>query len=248
MNYPYLRAMSAALGVAAQMVAVGVALGATGCGLISSDVTNFDLTLPEKKFTIDASGWDVQQADADQFTALSCASNASVCSSAVTQACMTGCTGICNSAKTCDLSLDVSAKLPVDLMMEKPELKTINDQPVIKVTIDSVTYTVDSNNLNVATPEINVYVGATTVLRPNDPANPATLIGTIPPIPAGQTITSPQMLMFTPTGKADLVKFMSSFKTPFNVLVGSSLLITKGQAVPMGKLEALVFIKGHAGV
>jgi hypothetical protein len=242
MSYLYLR--SAALGLAAGLAAIG---GAAGCGLISSDVTNFDLTLPDKKFTIDASGWDVQQTDADKFTALSCASNTSVCSSAVTQACMTGCSGICNAAKTCDLSLDVSAKMPVDLVMEKPELKSINDEPVIKVTIDSVTYDVTSNSLNVATPPINVYVGATTVLKPNDPANPGTLIGTIPSIPAGQT-TSAQTLMFSPTGKADLVKFMNSFKTPFNVLVGSSLLVTSGQPVPMGKLDAVVHIKGHAGV
>ncbi|TMQ07206.1 MAG: hypothetical protein E6J90_13085 [Deltaproteobacteria bacterium] len=228
------------------MAAMAAAAG--GCGLVSSDVTNFDLTLPEKKFTIDASGWDVQQTDADKFTAISCGSNPSVCSSAVSQACTSGCSGTCNTTKsTCDLSLDVALSQPVNLMMDKPELKSINDEPVIKVTIDSVTYDVASNSLNVATPVINVYVGATTVLKPNDPANPGTLIGTIPPIPAGQTTTG-QTLMFTPTGKAELIKFMSSFKTPFNVLVGSSLLITAGQPVPTGKLEAVVHIKGHAGV
>src|SRR5215468_758426 len=118
MNYPYLRFVAAAIGLA------GGGLSA-GCGLISSDVTNFDLTLPDKKFTIDASGWNVRQSDANTFTSLSCASNASVCSSAVSQACMTGCSGICNTAMKCDLSLDVSAKMPVDLVMERPELKSI---------------------------------------------------------------------------------------------------------------------------
>ena len=38
---------------------------------------------------------------------------------------------------------------------------------------------------------------------------------------------------------------MSSFKTPFNVWVGSALRITAGQALPMGKLEAVVHITGH---
>jgi hypothetical protein len=41
---------------------------------------------------------------------------------------------------------------------------------------------------------------------------------------------------------------MSTFKTPFNILVGSSLLVTAGQPVPMGKLDAVVHIKGHAGL
>ena len=54
--------------------------------------------------------------------------------------------------------------------------------------------------------------------------------------------------MFTPTGKADLVATMNTFKTPFNVLVGSTLFVRAGQPVPMGKLDAVIRIKGHAGL
>jgi len=39
---------------------------------------------------------------------------------------------------------------------------------------------------------------------------------------------------------------MSTFIAPFNVRVGSSLVVKAGQAVPMGKLDAVVH-KGHAG-
>ena len=237
MNYAYLRI--AALGL-------GVGLSLAGCGLVSSDVTNFDLTLPEKKFTIDSGRWQVDQTKANAALSLSCSSD-STCNSAVLLACPMGCSGICNTTKsTCDLSLDVSLSQPVDLVMEKPELKSINDEPVIKVTIDSVTYEVTSNSLNVATPEIKVFVAPMSVVKWTDPQ--ATLIGTIPPIAAGEVTSSPQMLMFTPTGKAELVKIMSTFKTPFNVLVGSSLVVTSGQQMPMGKLESVVNIKGHAGL
>ena len=245
MKYPCLRLMVAVLGFGAVGLGVG---GLGGCGLISSDVTNFDLTLPDKKFTIDASGWNVDATKANTYLGLSCASNATLCSSAVAQACPMGCSGTCNAAKTCDLSLDVSLSQKVDLVAEKPELKSINDEPVIKVSIDSVTYEVTSNTLNVATPTIDIYVGSTSVVDPTDPTNPGTLIGTIPPIPAGQTTSGRQMLMFTPTGKDELVKIMSTFKTPFNVLVGSSLLVTAGQPVPMGKLESVVHITAHAGL
>jgi hypothetical protein len=41
---------------------------------------------------------------------------------------------------------------------------------------------------------------------------------------------------------------MSSFKTPFNVLLGASIVVTASQAVPTGKLDAVVHIKGHAGL
>src|SRR3954463_9823783 len=139
--------------------AVGLSLAA-GCGLISSDVTNFDLTLPDKKFTIDASGWQVDTTNKNLFNngalaAVPCSSMPTVCSSAVAQACSSDCSGKCDTvANSCQLSLDVSRPLKVDLLTEQPDLKSINDQPVIKVSIDSVTYAVTSNNLDVDTPMV----------------------------------------------------------------------------------------------
>lgn len=231
-------------------LAAGLLVGLTlaSCGLISSDVTNFDLTLPDKKFTIDTGGWQVDQTAANLYLTTSCAASPTLCSSAVKAACPMGCTGTCNAAKTCDLSLDVSLSQPINLVMEKPELKSINDEPVIKVAIDSVTYEVTTNTLNVDTPTITVYVAPMTVLKV-DPADPSIkAIGTIAPVPAGQTTTSPQPIMFTAAGKAELVNIMSAFKTPFNVLIGSALVVKSGQPVPMGKLDAVVHIKGHAGL
>jgi hypothetical protein len=224
---------------------IGVSLAS--CGLISSDVTNFDLTLPDKKFTIDIGGWKVNQTAADQYLKQSCTMS-QMCNSAVQLACPMGCSGICNMAQpqTCDLSLDVSLSQPVDLVMERPELKSINDEPVIKVTIDSVTYEVLSNTLNVDTPTITVYVAPMSVVKVSDPQ--VKVIGTIAPVPAGQTTPSPQPIMFTPTGKAALVNIMSTFKIPFNVLVGASIVVSAGQPVPSGKLDAVVHIKGHAGL
>jgi len=227
---------------------------AAGCGLISSDVTNFDLTLPDKKFTIDAGNWKVDTAKASvlftpegKLKGVSCTSNQSVCSSAVMAACPMGCTGTCNTTSdSCEMSLDISLSQQVDLMKEKPELESINSEPVIKVSIDSVTYDVTSNSLNVPTPEINVSVAPTSAVTATDAQ--AKLVGTIPSIPPGWTTSEHEMLMFTATGKTQLVDIMSHFKTPFNVWVGSALHITAGQALPMGKLEAVVHITGHAGL
>ena len=224
-----------------------------GCGLISSDVTDFDLTLPDKKFTIDAEGWQVDTTEPSLFDSngnlrgVACASMPTACSSVVAKACTTDCSGSCNTtSNSCELSLDISRSQPVDLVSERPDLKSINDQPVIKVTIDSVTYEVTSNSLNVATPEINLYVAPMSVRKASD--TQAVLIGKIAEVPPGSVTTGPVAVMFTPTGKAELVNIMSQFKVPFNVLVGSSLRITAGQALPKGKLEAVVHIKGHAGL
>ena len=229
-------------------VAMGLGVGALGaCGLISSDVTNFDLTLPDKKFTIDMGGWELNSSARDTYLMRTCSEqNPSFCNTAVQQVCTMGCSGSCGASNTCDLSLDISLSQPVNLLMEKPELKSINDQSVISVTIDSVTYEITNNTLNIDTPEFTVYVAPTSVLKISDPQ--AKAIGKIEPVPAGWVTEAPHPFAFTPTGRGELVNLMSSFKTPFNVLFGSSLLITASDPVPMGKLDAVLHIKGHAGL
>ncbi len=229
--------------------AVGLAAVAlsAGCGLIDSDVTNFALSLPDKQFTIDATGWQVDQQQASTFLQTSCGAMPTVCSQAVMQACMDGCSGSCNaSSQRCELALEVSLYRPIDLINEQPELKSIDDEPVIDVQIDSVTYEVTSNTLTVATPEMTVYVAPMSVMDPMDPQ--AKPIGKIPPVAAGTLTMAPVNLAFTATGKADLIAMMRNFKTPFNVIVGTTLVVSDQSMLPSGKLDAVVHIKGHAGL
>jgi hypothetical protein len=218
----------------------------TGCGLISSDVTDFDLNLPDKTFSIDTAGWSIDEAEAQTFLGTSCSAVPTVCMSAAEAACE-NCSGECNAgSQKCDLTLSVSLHTPVNLLMEKPELKQIDDKPIIDVTIDAVTFEVTSNTLNVDTPQMNVFVAPISVTDANDPM--AKLIGTVEPIPAGTVTDAPKSLAFTATGKADLVTTMSSFRTPFNILVGSELLVREGTPVPTGKLDAIIHVRAHAGI
>lgn len=221
-------------------------LAGTGCGLISSDVTNFDLTLPDKNFSVDASGWNVNQTAADLYLGQTCTGPSDpVCSSAVANACAMGCTGVCGSTNHCELQFQVAAHQGVDLVTEKPELKTINDEPVIKVTIDSVQYEVTKNSLNVDTPEIGVYVAPMSVMNPTDPM--AKQVGKVAPIPA-MTTFGLMDLTYTDIGKQNLIDTMSTYKNPFNVLVGTTITIKMGDMVPSGKLDAVIHIKAHAGL
>jgi hypothetical protein len=221
-------------------------LAVSGCGLISSDVTNFDLTLPEKAFSVDASGWQVNQNAADTFLNMSCSQTPqNVCTSAASSACPMNCSARCGTASKCELGFDVGVYQMIDLVTEKPELKSINDEPVIKVTIDSVSYRVSANTLNVATPQMNVYVAPMSVMDPDDPM--VKQIGTIPPVPAGTTVQTAE-LAFTADGRQNLIDVMSTYKNPFNVIVGAKLWMTSGDPVPTGKLDAVVQIKAHAGL
>jgi hypothetical protein len=218
----------------------------SGCGLISSDVTNFDLTLPDKNFSVDAQSWDVTDQEAQAVLSTDCSGNPGLCNAAAEAACPMNCSGACNASSTCDLALDVSLYQGVDLLMEKPELQSINDEPVIKVEIDSVTWEVTSNTLNVPTPPMTVFVAPMSVMDPTSPD--AKAVGTIDTVGAGEVTDGPRQIAFSATGKADLIAAMSTFKTPFNVIVGSTIVVTSGTPFPQGKLDAVVHIKAHAGL
>ena len=229
--------------LAALCAAVSVISG--GCGLISSDVTNFDLMLPDKMFTVDASKWNVNGSAANTYLGQSCASAPTECAQWALAACTTECSGMCDTTtQKCDLLLDVSEYTGVDLVTEEPELSTINSEPIIKVSIDSVTYDITMNSLNVATPMFTVYVAPMTVTSATDPS--AQAIGTIAPVPAGMS-GSGLTMQYTSNGKQVLATIMGDYKVPFNVLVGAQLTITAGQQVPTGMLTADVHITAHAG-
>ncbi len=227
------------------LIVLALAAPLLGCGLVDPNITNFDLALPNKTFTIDSANWGLM--NADQLTSQTCTVSPDPCAAAAEQACAMGtCIAQCNATSlTCDLTLFVSLFTPVDLLVEKPELSTIQDEPVIDVTIDAITYTVMENTLNVATPEMKVYAAPMTVIRAGDPL--AREIGTVPAIPAGMTMGETAVVL-SPSGKATLAEFMGDFKTPFNIVVGSNLLVQQGDPVPAGRLVVNVGVKAHAGV
>jgi hypothetical protein len=220
------------------------AVALSGCGLIDSDVTDFDLTLKPKTFTVDASRWSVDQSSADLLLSQSCSSDAT-CQSAAMAACPMDCSGTCGPISTCEHGLDVGIYTTVDLVTEQPELKDINDRAIIDVTVDSVQYEVMNNTLSVETPELKVYVAPMSIMDPNDPM--AVQIGSVAPVPAMATVALRDMT-FTDAGKTSLVDIMSSYKNPFNIIVGSQLVVREGDQVPSGKLEARVHITAHAGL
>lgn len=221
-----------------------LAATAASCGLVDPDITEFDLTLPSKQFTIDAERWGLMGADA--LVSTPCDPAGTACEMAAEQACeMDTCAAVCDAGTmTCDLTLFVALYQGVDLTTEKPELQTIEDQPLLDVTIDAINFEVSQNTMNVETPEMVVYAAPSTVMAPEARAK---RIGTVPALPAGTT-RSLTGITFDPMGRANLASFMSDFKTPFNIIVGSELLVESGDMIPAGALTVRVVIEAHAGL
>jgi hypothetical protein len=225
------------------LAAVGAALVA-GCGLVDPNITEFDLTLPSKQFTIDASRWDLSTAPT--LTSTMCNTSQDVCAAGGQQACPDGeCIAQCDgTTMTCDLTLFVALYNTIDLETEKPELRQIADQPVIDVTIDAINFEVSNNSMNVETPEMVVYAAPATVMQP-DPR--ARRVGTVPPVPA-MTTRSLMPINFDAMGRENLATFMGDYMTPFNIIVASELLVENGSAVPAGSMTVRVVVEAHAGL
>ncbi len=225
------------------LVAAATAVAAS-CGLVDPNITEFDLTLPSKQFTIDAARWNLM--NADQLVSQSCTTQPDPCAAAAQQACEEGtCIAQCDATTmTCDLTLFVSLYQAIDLQMEKPELSTIEDQPLLDVTIDAINFEVSANTMNVETPQMVVYAAPATVMSPDARAR---RVGTVPPVPAGQT-RSLTPIDFDPMGREALASFMSDYKTPFNIIVGSELLVEMGDTIPMGSMTVRVVVQAHAGL
>ncbi|MEO8844108.1 MAG: hypothetical protein ABI591_02725 [Kofleriaceae bacterium] len=230
--------------------AVRYALGAiafAGCSLINSNVTSYDLDLPAKSFSVDTSGWQVNQTSADAYLQKSCATTPTLCSTAATNACPMNCSGTCDaSAHTCNLGLEISVHQTIDLLTEKPELKSVDDATtILHVTVDAMTYEVTANSLDINTPELQVYLAPMSIMDPHDPM--AQQIGSIQIVHAGTTL-GPTDMTFTADGQDVLTQTLANFKNPFNVIVGGTLMLHAGDLVPTGKLDANVHIKAHASL
>ena len=221
-----------------------LAAAAASCGLVDPDITEFDLSLPSKQFTIDSERWGLMNADA--LVSTTCQTNPDPCAAAAEQACEEGtCAAACDAGTlTCDLTLFIALYQGVDLTTEKPELQTIEDQPLLDVTIDAINFEVSENTLNVETPEMVVYAAPATVMAPDDRAK---RIGTVPSLPPGTT-RSLTAITFDPMGRENLASFMSDFRTPFNIIVGSELLVESGDMIPAGALTVRVVVEAHAGL
>jgi len=215
-----------------------------GCGLVDSDITDFELYVRDKDFTLDTEQWQLQ--GVDQFTTTDCSQTTQICGSAAENVCAEGqCAGSCGLEGTCELQVLVALWKPVDTNLENPELKTVADQPVVDVTIDSIAYQVVENNLNIETPPLDVYVAPSTIMSPGNPE--ARHIGTIEPVPS-RTLVPETDIVITGEGRAALADFMGDYMTPFNIIVGTDVIVGNGDEVPSGKVSAVVRVRAHAGL
>lgn len=222
-----------------------VCLAASGCGLVDSNIADFDLSLPEKEITVDTADWDLTE-NATVPT-VDCSSDQGICAAGVSQICGAEdvCFGSCTADSTCKADVLVELFQRFELQREKPELSEIDGKPLVSVSINRIGYTVTENTMNVDSPPLTVYVGPQEAMSSGHPQ--AEAIGVIPVLPAGTTVDSGEVQL--EPGAEDIIgKYMKDYQTPFNVIVASTVELQAGDLVPQGRLVAIVQVEATAGI
>lgn len=225
---------------------VAALLSSGGCGLIDSDISDFDLSLPEKELTVDTSDWMLT--DQSTVPPIDCSGMTSICSAAVAQICSAGelCFGSCDAeTETCNAEVLIELFQRFELAAEKPELEAIDGKPLVDVTIRRIGYSVTENTMNVDSPPLAVYIGPQEAMSSGHPQ--AEQIGTIPVVPAGTTVTDGEVELL-PGAEETMSRFMTDYQTPFNVIAGSLVELEAGDQVPQGRLVAIVQVDATAGL
>jgi hypothetical protein len=210
--------------------------GVLGCGLISTDVTKVAFDLPMKTYTFDSASFGVP---AGNTAPIPCGS-----APLVTDCCNPfGVSAGCNAqrsvkceAAVCTLHQVVSIPQKVDFKKEVPQLASVSNQHLANLSFEALNYAVTANTLNVAVPPLQLYLapGSVTTL----PSDEAVLFGTVDMIPAGQTPSG----SITKAADADatFAKFGSDLSAPFNILIGTTIVVPSGTPTPTGRVSVAV--------
>jgi hypothetical protein len=198
--------------------------------------------MPARDFTLDTEQWELS---GESFPEVACGDQPEICSQAVEQACgFDLCFGSCGGT-SCQAVIAIQPWDEVNLYDEKPELREIDDKPLVDVTIDRVHYVVPENTLSIDSPKLTIYLAPSTVMAPGDPQ--ARAIGSIEPVPAGQTVADTD-IDIDAEGHAAIEEFMRDYKTPFNLILGAQLELHGGDPIPTGRIVATVQVDAHAGI
>ncbi len=216
-------------------------VGLAGC-VIDSKVDEVNLDLPERRVIVNTADWELT--DEGTMPSIECSAKSDLCAEHVEMWC--GAEEICGAEcrqDTCEVNVLVALWNTIDLTVEQAALAQLEGRPLQTVTIDEVAFTVSENTLDVDSPVLTVSVAPTGVMSVG--GGGAQPVGRIPSLPAGSTIDD-ESIELTPGGRMLLADRMRDYQTPFNLVVGSTVVLRAGDPVPSGRLVADLKVSAHA--
>jgi len=225
---------------------MAVAIG--GCG----DLFDFDVDLAQQQFNLDFG----QQTGT--MPAVPCDAAASACDTAASFTLDTsamagtpsqvGVTLACDdSTRQCYAQVSARALTSVGVIQDGSLGSKIERHSLGFVKVADVGYTVPTNTMTFAIPQIDVYAGPAGSTRETDPG--VAKLGSTGAIAAGTPITDRQHLVITEGNPArPVIEHAIEHKQDFVFIVVASPRLDAGNPVPAGSLEVDVFPKLKVGL
>ncbi|MCG8416552.1 MAG: hypothetical protein MJE77_01260 [Proteobacteria bacterium] len=218
----------------------------SACGLIDPDITEFRFVTEDKEFTIDTGNWGLS--GEGKFPRIPCDPANDQCIAASMAYCTSGenaeCTASCTPANSCQVTVLASLDSEIKLS-EENEFQSINNQPLARVSVESVEYQIVENTLEVPSPVLDIFVGPLGTTAPSQlDARP---IGSVDSVEA-RTKKSWTAIEFTAQGRDALRTLMEGeeYKSPFNVIISTRLDIVEKDPIPSGHVRVGVRITASA--
>ncbi len=217
------------------------------CGLVSSssNIGDVAIDLPDQQFTVDTASWQIGNDAATAYLAKSCAAEPSACASAADATCAAGCTGNCDTTThTCDLSLDVSLYQVIDVAKEQPAVAKVGEASSCR----SRSIRSPTRSRATRSTSIRRRSPCTSRRRPSPRrARWRARMARSRRSPRARRPRAPSSSSRRPAARI-LSAAMSAYDTPFNIIVGTTLLLRAGDSVPTGELDARLHITAHASL
>jgi hypothetical protein len=227
-----------------------LALLVGGCGLINSNLFSVDYSFDVQHFM--ASVGDKSQ-PSETVPIIGCDPTAAVDVCAATPLPSSTMAHLaCDAASSrCVALAEVRLPYPIDLSQQMLPVSVVQ-YTVDGVSIKKIAYWV-SNMLNVAVPEVDLYVAPSAAKDETDPD--ATLVGSMAMLPAGNSACADALdskgdsnagggvvcdLKLTDSGKSALAGFVKAYQTPFQFIAHATIIARGGDPLPAGSIDYYV--------
>jgi hypothetical protein len=219
------------------IVAFVLAVAISGCGLISSDVTETPFDLPTKMYSFDTSSFPVPAGvtaeipcGAGQLVVDCCMPPAGLPMPDCNATPLT-CEQNENGTAVCTATVPVTQKQMLNFGQEVPELQSFTG--ILKIKVKRISYLVMTNTLTVDLPDVDLYLGPASAMKWDDPG--VVKFGTLPAIQAGTTPGGDVQLVDGAEGI--LQRFTEDITQPISFIASTMLRVTR---TPTGRIDLLV--------
>jgi hypothetical protein len=207
-----------------------------GCGGLDK-VSTLTFDLPKQSFSVSTMDAQWRQPPPGfSSAAIDCASHDDCCMTAGEAP--PSCTQypLSCAAGTCAIEFPFMLLAPVDLAHQaREQLAPARGQLPAELTLAAIQYEVDSG-LNVALPEVSLYVAPADVASGDDPR--ARLIGVVPTTNAG--LQASGTIPLTAEARQAFGVLARDLRTPFNFIGSTRIRIVSGGATPSGHVDLVV--------